>query len=53
MVTSVLIGWPDRCKMARALVEEAMDDKEQKQRQKEDAKKRNAEVGTPAGPALM
>ena len=47
MVTVMLIGQADCCKKARALIEEAMDNKEekQKQRQKEYAKKRDAKVG--------
>ena len=46
MVTVMLIGQPDCCEKARALIEEAMDNKEekQKQRQKEYAKKRDAKV---------
>ena len=47
MVTVMLIGQPDCCEKARALIEEAMDNREQKQqqRQKEYAKKRDAKVG--------
>ena len=47
MVTVMLIGQADCCEKARALIEEAMDNKEekQKQRQKEYAKKRDAKVG--------
>ena len=46
MVTVMLIGQPDCCEKARALIEEAMDNREQKQqqRQKEYAKKRDAKV---------
>ena len=46
MVTVMLIGQPDCCEKARALIDEAMDNKEekQKQRQKEYAKKRDAKV---------
>ena len=53
MVTVMLIGQPDCCEKARALIDEAIDNKEekQKQRQKEYAKKRDAKVGSlpPAG----
>ena len=50
MVTVMLIGQPDCCEKARALIDEAIDNKEekQKQRQKEYAKKRDAKV-KPAG----
>ena len=46
MVTVMLIGQADCCDKAKALIEEAMDNKEekQKQRQKEYAKKRDAKV---------
>ena len=48
MVTVMLIGQPDCCEKARALIEEAMDNREQKQqqRQKEYAKKRDAKVNS-------
>jgi len=46
MVTVMLIGQPDCCEKARALIDEAIDNKEEKakQRQKEYAKKRDAKV---------